>query len=102
MNKHSLPIPPAATRDPNAVEMIRCWVAEKAQWTSINGSVYENRGFDEEWAWGLFLVDTVRHLSNSISLRTGKEQSVIEAKILEAFQSELSNPTSSARGGNVG
>jgi hypothetical protein len=50
MAKHSLPIPAAVARDPDAVEIIRCWVAEGAQWASINGSIYENRKFEEEWA----------------------------------------------------
>ena len=102
MEQHSLTIPSAVSRDENSVEMIRCWVAGGKQWTSINSDLFENRSFDEEWAWGLFLADTTRHISNSIALKSGKEQSVIIERIIEALKDELSKPTSTASGGHVG
>lgn len=97
-----LTIPPAAQRDPEAVEIIRGWVAEGAQWVSLNSDLFENRKFKEEWAWGIFLADTIRHLGNSISLRSGKEQSEIVEAIKIALLEEIQNPSSTARGGHIG
>jgi hypothetical protein len=97
-----LVIPPAAQRDSESVEIIRGWVAEGAQWVSLNSDLFENRDFKEEWAWGMFLADTLRHLGNSISLRTGKDQSEIFEEIKTALLEELEKPTSTARGGHIG
>ena len=42
--------PPAAESDENSIEILRAWVAEGAQWVSLNPHLYRDRDFDEEWA----------------------------------------------------
>lgn len=99
---NELVIPPAAERDENSVELIRAWVAEGANWVSLNPHLFKNREFEEEWAWGLFLADTIRHLSNALALKSGKDQEETVELIRKAFNEEIEKSTSTARGGFVG
>jgi hypothetical protein len=97
-----LQIPLAVKRDTKSVEMIRVFIVEGKQWTSINTDLFQDHSFTKEEAWGMFLADTIRHLANAISLHTGKEQYDIETDIFDALNEELVNPTSTARGGYSG
>ncbi len=97
-----LEIPPAAKRDDNSVELLRAWIAEGAQWVSLNPHLYRDREFSEEDAWGMFLADTIRHLSNAIALESGKDQKKTIKLIKRAFDREIKKPTSTARGGFIG
>lgn len=50
------PIPAAAKRDPDSVEMLRVWVAEKQLHSSLKIGMYrDGMGIDEEAAWGTIL-----------------------------------------------
>ncbi len=94
-----LPVPPAATRDEKAVEMIRCWVAEGGQWIVINPHLFRGREFSEESAWGMFLADSARHIARAIALNSGQDEGSTVAQIREAFERELAKPTSPVTGG---
>lgn len=94
-----LSIPPAAVEDEKSVEILRAWIAGGAEWLSLNPHIYRNRDFDEEWAWGLFLADTIRHISNAISELSGEDPNSIAEKIRDSFLTEFGKPTTEARGG---
>ncbi|MCB1557093.1 MAG: DUF5076 domain-containing protein [Alphaproteobacteria bacterium] len=91
--------PPAAREDANSTEVLRSWIANGAQWCSLNPHIYRNQSFAEEWAWGLFLSDTVRHLARAISQESGKDSEKVKKEIRKAFLKEIKRPTSAVRGG---
>lgn len=94
-----LVVPPAAESDPNSIEVLRAWVADGAQWLSLNPHLYRNRAFEEEWAWGLFLADTLKHIANAIHDASGKDRGHIVEKIRESFETEIKKPTTDVKGG---
>ena len=96
-----LGIPPAALEDPNSVEILRSWVAGGAQWVSINPHLYRNRDFKEEWAWGLFLSDVIKHVANAIIESSEKDKQQVIDDILASFEAEMADPTSEVRGGTL-
>ena len=96
-----LPIPPAAVGDEQAVEIVRAWIADGDQWVTIDPHRYQHRDFDEEWAWGLFLADTARHLADAIAEQTGKDRDQVLEAIRRSLQEELAAPTSEAQGGFI-
>ncbi|MCP5150519.1 MAG: DUF5076 domain-containing protein [Ectothiorhodospiraceae bacterium] len=96
---HELEIPPAARRDDRSVELVRAWVAEGAQWISLNPHLFRDRDFAEEDAWGMFLADTVRHLARAIGAASDAPAAEVEHRIHAALERELARPTSTVRGG---
>ena len=94
-----LTIPPAAVADDDSVELLRAWVADGGQWVSLNPHLYRHREFEEEWAWGLFLADTIRHLARAIGAESGKDERKIIKGIRKAFDGEIKKPTTAIRGG---
>ena len=96
---NELSIPPAAISDANSVEIMRAWVAEGAQWISLNPHLYRHRDFEEEWAWGIFLADTIKHLANAIHNETGRDHKKIVKAIRKSFEAEMKKPTSEVKGG---
>jgi hypothetical protein len=92
------PVPPAAVRDPNAVEMLRVWIAEGRLETSIKIGMYaESTDIPEDRAWGVILADLARHISNALQSGYGFTGDVLEG-IKGSFLQELGAPTSSAQG----
>ena len=97
------PIPEAALRDRDAVEMLRVWVAEKKLHCSMKVGMYqETMNIPEEKAWGVILADVARHLSNAMESGYGGDAAKSLEKIQESFLKELRKPTSQAAGGFVG
>jgi hypothetical protein len=94
-----LVVPPAAQQDEHAVEILRAWVAAGAQWVSLNPHLYRGRDFDEEWAWGLFLADTIKHVANAIAAETGKDPQKTAKAIQKSFAKEMKKPTTAVKGG---
>lgn len=96
------PIPDAALRDADAVEMLRVWIAEQKLHCSMKVGMYqETLNIPEETAWGTILADIARHVANA--LESGYSTSAAESlqKIRDRFIKELGAPTSEARGGFV-
>ncbi len=54
--KQELLIPPIAEADPNAIEVVRVWVANGGQHVSINVAAWP-----EPEAWGIVLADLAGH-----------------------------------------
>jgi hypothetical protein len=91
--KGDLLIPPAAEADPNAIEVIRVWVAKGGQHVSINPLVWQ----DPE-AWGNVLADLAGHVANAYQQALGLDREQTMRKITDLLLAELRNPTDTARG----
>jgi len=94
-------IPPEAVSDPDSVEIIRAWVGNGAQWVSLFPNFYKNEDYDEEWAWGVFLADTIQHLANAIAEDSNKRAIDVLEKIRRSLTAELDDPSRTIRGGYV-
>lgn len=89
------PIPVAAIRDPDSVEMLRVWVAEKQLHSSLKIGMYrDGMGIDEEAAWGTILADTARHIARALHPENAEQESETLQKILRGVNIELAVPTS--------
>jgi hypothetical protein len=93
-----LVVPPAAIRDPNSVQMLSGWIAEKGQHCTINIGHWEGRGRDEVASWGIFLADTIQHIANAMRDEYGKPVPDTIGSILKSLHAELDDPTSDVRG----
>lgn len=96
------PIPEAALRDENSVEMLRVWIAEEKLHCSLKIGMYrDTMDIAEEKAWGTILADVARHVANA--LKAGYSSDVRESieKLKETFIEELESPTSETAGNFV-
>ena len=97
-----LPIPEAAIRDEDAVEMLRVWVAERKLHCSMKVGMYQDSmNIPEEKAWGTILADAARHLANALESRYSTDASESLRKIRDVFIKELGDPSSDAEGNFV-
>ncbi|WP_206425890.1 DUF5076 domain-containing protein [Ralstonia solanacearum] len=93
------PIPPAALRDEDAVEMLRVWIAEKKLHCSMKVGMYlEAMNISEEMAWGVILADATRHIANALEFGYSENRDVSIEKIKESYLKELAEATSDAAG----
>lgn len=93
------PIPEAALRDEDAVEMLRVWIAEGRLHCSIKVGMYkETMNIPEETAWGTILADVAQHVANALA--SGYSADTVESlqMIQDKLVKELENPTSKAKG----
>lgn len=81
-----LPIPPEVYADPDAMEILRVWVADSKQVVALLGTGWKPR------MWGIFLVDLIRHIKNMYEL-SGEDPAAVEEGIREGMQMEFDNPT---------
>ena len=96
------PIPEAALRDENAVEILRVWIAENGLHCSIKVGMYrETMNVPEESAWGTILADVARHVANALEAGYSTNAADSLRAIREAIDKELGAPTSDATGAFV-
>ena len=96
------PIPEAALRDEDAVEMLRVWIAERKLHCSMKVGMYrETMNVPEEKAWGTILADVARHVANALEAGYSTNADESLQKIRDSFINELGAPTSEAKGGFV-
>jgi hypothetical protein len=95
------PIPPAALRDPDSVEMLRVWVAEQKLHCTLKIGMYREMQIQEEVAWGTILADAARHIARALSEDGEDSESILLGKIRIQFNAELDAPSSVATGGFV-
>jgi len=96
------PIPEAALRDADAVEMLRVWIAEKKLHCSMKVGMYrETMNIPEETAWGTILADVARHVANALESGYSTDAAESLQRIPDSFVKELDAPTSGAKGGFV-
>lgn len=93
------PIPEAALRDEDAVEMLRVWIAERGLHCSIKVGMYrETMNVPEEKAWGTILADAARHIANALASGYSTNAAESLKSIQDSFIKELAIPTSEAKG----
>ena len=96
------PIPEAAISDPNAVEMLRVWIANNGLHCSLKIGMYkETMNVPEETAWGTILADVARHVSSALEAGYSSNSAESLTRIRSTFLEELDRPTSAATGGFV-
>jgi hypothetical protein len=94
-----LVVPDAALRDPESIEMLRVWIAEKSLWCSIRTGIYQKRKYvSEEKAWGVILADAARHIADALPADCGMKAPETIQRIKESFIAELAKPTSDTEG----
>ena len=93
-----LVVPPAAQRDPNSIQMLSAWIAEKGLHCSLNIGMWEASGRPEAPAWGILLADAVRHVAAALEEQHGHAAPDTVSEILRALHEELGEPTSSVEG----
>jgi hypothetical protein len=91
MKRRELPVPGAVDADPEAVELIRVWVADGKQHVSLATEVWEDPA-----AWGIMLVDLARHVASAYE-ETPYAASL--ERIREGFDAEWEHPTDEPSGG---
>jgi hypothetical protein len=94
-------IPPAAERDPDAVEMLGVWIAEQGLHCSLRIGSYRERGIVEEQAWGTILADAARHIARALAADSALEEGVVLDSLRSHMLAELDDPSSPIRGGFV-
>jgi Domain of unknown function (DUF5076) len=93
------PIPDAALRDPDAVEMLRVWIAEGKLHCSVKVGMYlETMNIAEETAWGTILADVARHIANALASGYSTDGAKSLQQIRDNLIKELGAPTSDAKG----
>lgn len=95
------PIPPAAKRDENSVEMLRVWVAEHKLHCSLKIGMYREMNIQEDVAWGTILADAARHIAKALSEESEDSENILLEKIQAQLNAELNTPSSTATGGFV-
>jgi hypothetical protein len=102
MELNQRPIPDAALRDKDAVEMLRVWIAQRGLHCSMKVGMYrETMNVPEEKARGTIFADVARHVTKA--LESGYSTNAAESleKIRDSFLAELAAPTSEAKVGLV-
>lgn len=93
------PIPEAAVRDKESVEMLRVWIAEQKLHCSMKIGMYrETMNVPEETAWGVILADVTRHIAMAMEAKYSVNNSDVINKIRDKYLTELGDPTSDAKG----
>ena len=92
------PIPDAAMRDQNSVELARIWIAERGLHCSLKVGMYREMDIHEERAWGILLADISRHVANAFSSEFGADVATTLEVIRQSYLEELARPTSLAKG----
>jgi hypothetical protein len=83
-----LPIPPATTTDPAAVEILRVWAAHGSQHVSLASGLWENPA-----SWGVMLVDLAKHVANAYSFSRGLDIEKTLGAIRVGFEAEWNHGT---------
>jgi hypothetical protein len=97
--KSERPIPEAALRDKDAVEMLRVWIAEKQLQCSMKVGMYqETMKIPEGRAWGVILADVTRHVAIAMESGYSANRTEVIQEIRDSFLKELEKPTSNATG----
>jgi hypothetical protein len=91
--KDQLDIPEPAKADPNSLELLRVWAANKQQYVSIRIGAWKDPA-----AWGLMLADLARHIVNAYEQDRGLDAGETLQRIKAGLDMELSSPTDKPTG----
>jgi hypothetical protein len=93
-SRNELPVPAAAKRSADSVEIIRAWIAEEGLHCSLSiGNWPEN----ESIGWGILLSDVVRHVADALRKEQGIEQAETIRQIRITLNKELDHPTAETK-----
>jgi hypothetical protein len=90
---HELPVPPAASEDPRAIELLRVWAAGGQQHVSLATNLWQDPA-----AWGLMLVDLAKHVASAYKQTDGRDPSEVLNRIRQGFDAEWSDATDTPTG----
>lgn len=79
--------------DPNAIEILRAWVAGGGLVCALRPDAW-----NEPAAWGIVLADAARHIANATQQLTGADPTDTLAQITSIFNRELIAPTDTPEG----
>lgn len=88
MKKNELQVPASALSDPNAVELLRVWAANKSQHVSIRVGVWKDPA-----AWGIMINDLIGHIASAYYQHQGIEKNATIMRIRAAMDAEHNTPT---------
>ncbi len=91
--RSELIIPESTKGDPNAIEVLRVWIAHKSQHVSIRADAWEDAG-----AWGIMLADLARHVANAYEQQKGLDRATTLLRIKALLDAELASPTDAPTG----
>jgi hypothetical protein len=91
---HPLPVPPGVEQAPDAVEVLRLWVANGSQHVIVSTAQWRDPA-----AWGLALVDLARHIARAYEAGGGPPEADALARLREGFDAEWNVPTDNLAGG---
>jgi hypothetical protein len=86
--RNELEIPPQAFGDPDSMELIRVWMANKNQHFTLRVGLW-----DDPAAWGLLLADLARNVAQSYEQENSVDVRSALDRIRLAFNTEIQNPT---------
>jgi hypothetical protein len=86
-NARELPIPPHASSNSDAAEILRAWIH------AGNLEVSLLRVWDEPDAWGILLVDLARHASRAFAQEGICSEAAAMARIRDMLDAEWDRPT---------
>jgi hypothetical protein len=89
--KTELGVPPDIAANPEARELLRVFYADGM--TCVLRTTFEDPA-----AWGIALVDVIRHVSRAYALH-GRDADEVQTRILQGMKAELEGPTSPVSGG---
>ncbi len=92
--RDELPVPAAAKRSPDSIEVIRAWIAENGLHCSLSiGNWPQN----ESIGWGILLSDVIRHVADALRKEQGIDQAETIHQIRVTLIKELDHPTSETK-----
>ena len=85
--KPELEVPPIASSNSQAVEVLRVWAAPGQALQVTLRTTWEDAG-----AWGLLIVDIARHATNAYA-NEGQNRADVLVRIRQFLDAEFSEPT---------
>jgi hypothetical protein len=84
----TLPIPPAAEKDENSLEMLRAWVIDGDLQVAISSWVWK----EDVAPWGQLLAETIHHLSTALAVEIKKPKAEIAVAIKKSLDHHFTHP----------
>ena len=67
--------PPLVHKDPDALELLRCWAAHEELHVTLSWDVWEDPA-----DWGVLLVDLARHIASAFEQERGAGNNILDIK----------------------
>jgi Domain of unknown function (DUF5076) len=88
-----LPIPQAAVKDRNSVEIFRVWAVENTEHVSVNAGLWKDPAM-----YGLVLADLAKHIANAYKHKMNRDPQKTLERIMAGFAAEMDSPTDTPKG----